>query len=83
MKKLIYSLALLFTLTSAVYADFPRSGFQNNNTDQRNGFTKNYHVPRRVNHYNSNGILIRYSMIYSDGTVQEYDAMGICIGSSR
>ena len=83
MKKFIYSLAVLFTLTSAVYADSPRPGFQNNNTDQRKGFTNNNHAPRRVNHYDSNGILIGYSMIYSDGTVQEYDAMGICIGSSR
>ncbi len=83
MKKLIYSLAVLFTLTTAIYADLPRRGFSNNST-QRKGFVDNSaYTPQRVNHYDNMGKLTGYSMVYPDGTVKVYDAMGRYLGSSK
>ena len=84
MKKLFYSLAILFTLTSAVYADYARPGFENNNSNQRNDIVGRYnYTPQRINHYDNMGRLVGYSMAYTDGTVKEYDSMGRYLGSSK
>ena len=82
MKKVILTiLCFLFVITG--YAGRP--GFvDDQNSNVRNGFVDNSAFQDRgVNHYDSMGRLIGYSIISPDGNVKEYNAMGQLVGSSR